>query len=365
MAEERKCRITILILVLMLWSGFTSSGSLGGVDPKPTPVFIVPYFNLPDHAELCGEEVPLKTADVRERFDREFTLIVHSHAQVYLWLKRAERYFPWIEKQLREKGLPDDLKFVAVAESDLMHGALSSAGAAGPWQFMSGTASSYGMNQSGTVDERYDFEISASGAFKYLSNLYGQFKNWSLAIAAYNCGEKRVQDEIRRQRVQSYYLLKLPKETERYIFRILAIKEVLSNPEKYGYYLPKGAGYPVIMVEKVNISLPGPIPVSAAAEAAGITYREFKLLNPCFISDMVSKGSMTVKVPEGKGKEFEKRIEVLKAQYKPVLVMHRVAKGETVDGIAHRYDTSSQNVCEWNRITGNKIRPGQVLKIYK
>lgn len=366
MAEERKYRVSILILVLTLWFGFSSSGSLGGIDSKAQPpVFIIPYFDVPGQVDLCGEDVPLKTADVRERFDREFTLVVHSHAQVYLWLKRAERYFPWVERQLKEKGLPEDLKFVAVAESDLTNGAVSSAGAAGPWQFMAGTAGNYGMNQSAMVDERYDFEVSASGAFKYLANLYGQFQNWPLAIAAYNCGEKRVHDEMRKQKVQSYFLLKLPRETERYVFRILAIKEVLSNPEKYGYYLPKGAGYPVITFEKVNISLPGPITVTAAAEAAGITYREFKLLNPSLITDMIPKGNLTVKVPDGKGKEFEKRIEVLKSQYKPVLVVHRVAKGETLEGIAHKYDATVQDIGEWNKIKGSKIRPGQMLKIYK
>jgi membrane-bound lytic murein transglycosylase D len=366
MAAEKTCRIGILFLVSVLWLGFSGLISWGGVDSKPpTPVFIIPFYDLPDRAELCGESVPLLIPDVRERFDREFTIVTNSHAQVYLWLKRTERYFPWIEKQLASKGLPDDLKYVAVAESDLMTSALSSAGAAGPWQFMAGTAGNYGMCQSGTVDERYDFEIAASGAFKHLNKLHDSLQNWTLAVAAYNCGERRVQDEIRKQKVSSYYQLKLPLETERYIFRILAIKEVLSKPEKYGYYLPKGAGYAPLSVEKVDITLPGPITITAAAEAAGITYREMKVLNPFLISDLIPKGNITIKVPVGKGKEFEKKIAAWKAEYKPIIVLHKVGKGDTIDGIAHKYNATRQEICDWNQLKDQKVRLGQSLKIYK
>jgi membrane-bound lytic murein transglycosylase D len=366
MIAEKTWRVGVLMLVSILWLGFSGIISWGSVETKlPSPVYMVPCFGLPDKAELCGESVPLHLPDVRERFDREFTIVTHSHAQVYLWLKRMERYFPWLEKQLASKGLPDDFKYLAVAESDLMTTAVSSAGAAGPWQFMAGTASNYGMNQSVCIDERYDFEIAGSGAFKYLKTLHNTFQNWTLAVAAYNCGEKRVQDEIRKQKVNSYYQLKLPLETERYVFRILAIKEVLSKPEKYGYYLPKGAGYAPVAAEKVNVNLPGPVTIMAAAEASGITYREMKALNPCFISDVIPKGNSTIKVPDGKGKDFEKWIAAWKAEHKPVLVVHKVGKGETIDGIAHKYNATKQEICDWNRLADSKIRLGQTLKIYK
>ena len=167
MPVERKCRFGVLVLVSMLMIGFYGTGSWGGVDPRPPiTVMNVPYFELPENAELCGEAVPLESSDVRERFDREFTIVVQSHAQVYLWLKRTERYFPWIEKQLASRGLPDDLKYLAVAESDLMNSAVSHAGAAGPWQFMSNTANDYGITQSTAIDERYDFEKAASSGIQ-------------------------------------------------------------------------------------------------------------------------------------------------------------------------------------------------------
>ncbi len=366
MAVERKCRAGVLLLIGIMWIGFWGEGSWAGVETNaPGTVFVVPYFPIPDRMELCGEPVPMDSADVRERFDREFTSIVYGHSKVYMWLKRMERYFPMIEKQLAAAGLPADLKYVAVAESDLMINSVSSAGAAGPWQFISETAARYGINQTAAIDERYDFEAAGSGAFKYLKHLHDDFQNWALSIAAYNCGEQRVHDEMRKQKSRSYYTLKLPNETERYIFRILAIKEVLSNPAKYGYHLPKGAGYQPVAVDKVRVRLTGPVPLIAAAEAAGISYREFRVLNPVFVSDVLPAGAITVSVPEGKGKQFEKKIGSIQSEAKLSTVFHKVVKGETLDAIALKYKAPLKSICEWNGIKDRKIRLGQVLKIYR
>jgi soluble lytic murein transglycosylase-like protein len=368
MPLERKCRIGVLILAFILLLGFYGVGSMGGIDPKPeqqTVSWVVPYFELPEKAELCGEPAPLQSLDVRERYDREFTIVTQSHAQVFLWLKRSERYFPWIEKELAARGLPDDLKYLAVVESDLISSAVSHAGAAGPWQFMSNTASTYGITQSTAIDERFDFEKAALSAFKYLRNLHDLFRNWTLAVAAYNCGERRIQDEVEKQKTDRYYALKLPQETERYVFRILAVKEVLSNPEKYGYNLPKGARYQPIISEKVNISLPTQMPIIAAAGCAGVTYREFKQLNPFLVSDVIPRGDHTVRVPEGRAKEFEREVELWKATCKPSVLIHKVSSGETLSGIAQKYDLTEQQICAWNKISNNKIRIGQMLKIYR
>jgi soluble lytic murein transglycosylase-like protein len=366
MPLERKCRIGILVLVFVLMFGFHWTGSQGGVDLKPPAVtWMVPYFDIPEKADLCQEPVPLQSADVRERFDREFTIVTQSHAQVYLWLKRSERYFPWIEKQLASRGLPDDLKYLAVAESDLTGSAVSHAGAVGPWQFMADTASTYGMAQSTVIDERYDFEKAASSAFKYLKDLHDSFGNWTLAVAAYNCGERRMRDEIEKQGINRYYSLKLPQETERYIFRVLAIKEVLGNPEKYGYVLPKGAGYQPIIFERVSVSLPAQMPITTAAKCAGVTYREFKILNPSLVADVIPKGDLTLRVPEGRAKQFDKEVELWKSTCKPIVLIHKVSRGETLTAIAHKYNSTEQQICAWNNIANNKIRVGQTLKIYR
>ncbi len=180
---------------------------------------MVPYYPPPDRIDFCGEPVPLEDKEVLERFDKEFTLVVYNNAQVYRWLKRKERYFPLIEESLRRLNLPEDLKYVALAESEPPLNA---------------------PGQKKSVDKLYDFEGSADSAFLYLGDLYRNYKSWPLAIAAYNCGEKCIMDESRVQGVRDYYHMKLPQETERYVFRILAIKAVLSDPTRYGYELPKG-----------------------------------------------------------------------------------------------------------------------------
>jgi membrane-bound lytic murein transglycosylase D len=359
-----------LIIVIGL-AFFIGAASLGeaiwsqNTSPGPLIPYVVPYFAPPEQLELCGEPVPLDVPDVKERLDREFTLVVYNHAQVYLWLKRMQRYFPWLEKELARNGLPDDLKYVAVAESDLQVSASSPAGAVGPWQFMRSTGANYGLAQSEGIDERRDFEMSTQSAFKYLRDLRELFQNWTLAVAGYNCGERRVQDEMKRQKVTSYYLLKLPLETERYIFRILAIKEVLSHPEKYGYYLPPDAGYPGIATERVNVVAPCALPIQMVAELAGVTYRDFKNLNPALVSDTLPEGAITVKVPGEKCKEFNSRFENFKAGYQPKTILHKVSKGETLSSIATHYGVSTATLQEWNGLQGDKVRLGQVLKIIR
>ncbi|MCE5243552.1 MAG: transglycosylase SLT domain-containing protein [Syntrophobacteraceae bacterium] len=360
-------RIRAAGLIVILWIGYVLYGSSGQTAAPTVPLTppAVPYYATPTKMDFCGEPVPLNVQDVSERLDREFTIMIHSRAQVYLWLKRVQRYFPAIEKQLAAAGLPDDLKYVAVAESDLMVNSNSPAGAAGPWQFIASTGMNYGLQQMKGIDERYDFELATASAFRYLRDLYGMFNNWTLAIAAYNCGEKRIQDEVRRQRIADYYSLKLPNETERYIFRILAIKEILSRAEIYGYSLPRGAGYPPIRGDRVTVQLPSAVPVQTAAEAAGITYREFRQLNPRLTSDTIPEGAHALKVPEGRGKDFGARVEALRASAKQNVLYHKVVKGDTVTAIAARYDIDAESLCEWNQIQEGRIQIDHVLKIFK
>lgn len=357
----------LLYVVLVVLMGIGAMGYLGYAaleqSPPGPPPRVVPFFPTPARAELCGESVPLDRFDVFERYDREFTIVVFSSAQVYLWLKRMERWFPMIERELASRKLPDDLKYVAVAESDLLPNASSPAGAIGPWQFIAGTGARYGLKQCPGIDERYDFERATEGAFAYLSDLYSQFGRWSLALAAYNCGENRVRDEITRQRSSDYFTLKLPQETERYVFRILAIKEVLSHPERYGYSLPKGYGYPELRHQTVKVRVPGPVALMDLAEAAGVSYRDFKILNPCLVSDTAPEGEHSFRVPEKSSKVFASRVDTLKPKSKPVWVTHKVAKGESLSTIAAHYGVSVKDIREWNRLKDDKAKIGEVLRI--
>ncbi len=243
------------------------AGAGAGADPACLGDFPIqaPYFPAPSTMDLCGEPVPLHMQEVYERFDKEFTLIVYNHAQVYLWLKRMERWFPMIEERLRALNLPDDLKWVAIVESDLVPNVCSPKGAAGPWQFMPSTGSAYGLEQRGSVDKRYDFERATDSAFTFLNDLYRQYRSWSLAIAAYNCGGKRIQDESRNSGTRDYYHMKLPQETERYVMRILAIKAVLGNPRQYGYDLPRAGATRNSRFDRVNVSLSRPVSIQTAS----------------------------------------------------------------------------------------------------
>jgi LysM repeat protein len=340
--------------------------------------------------DLCGEAVPLHKPDVLERFDREFTIVVYNHAQVYLWLKRMERYFPWVEERLRHYNLPQDLKYVAIVESDLQPDARSPKNAAGPWQFIPRTGERYGMNQAGSVDQRYDFEKATEGAFRYLQDLHRQFNNWALAMAAYNCGEGRVREEMASQRVSDYYQLKLPLETERYVMRILAVKAVLGNPGQYGYHLPRGSGYSELRVDRVNVSLSRPVPIQTIAQTGGTTFREFKRLNPVFRSDVVPAGAHELKFPEGKGPVFEKNfssagyqapsagskpsdeaVQAPQQKSEPVKAapaavsakVHVVKPGETLSSISRQYNVSLDQLRQANGLKKDTVTVGQKLKI--
>lgn len=366
MVIKKRCLVVVIVITLLAGAGVFHEMIWGQSPSAPAVVpFVVPYFAPPNHLDLCGEAVPLEVQEVRERLDREFTIVVYNHAQVYLWLKRMQRYFPWLEKETGRNGLPDDLKYVAVAESDLQLSASSPAGAVGPWQFIRSTGINYGLAQSESLDERRDFERSTQCAFRYLRDLRGMFQSWTLAIAGYNCGERRVSDEIKRQKVNDYYALKLPLETERYIFRILAIKEVLSHPEKYGYVLPVGAGYPEVAVDRVDVAAPCDLPVQAVAELAGITYREFKNLNPALTAHSLPQGMHTLRLPMNKGKEFSSRYDTFKVGYQPQAISHKVVKGETLSGIAAHFGVSAADLRQWNGLQGDTVRPGQVLKIIR
>ncbi|MCU0588265.1 MAG: transglycosylase SLT domain-containing protein [Syntrophobacteraceae bacterium] len=361
--DRAGCGLLVGVALICIWT--CGSSALAQAVVSEPGGFPIPYYPPPSRMELCGEPVPIHVEDVRERFDREFTIVVYSHAQVFLWLKRKERYFPWLEKQLAQSGLPDDLKYVAVAESDLMASAASPAGAMGPWQFIASTGSRFGLTQNRQMDERYDFERSTLSAFRYLQELRATFQNWTLALAAYNCGENRVASEMRKQKASDYYSLKLPLETERYIFRILAIKELLQHPERYGYTLPRGAGYSVQSLDRVTMSLPASLPVLTLAEAAGISFREFKRLNPSYIADEVPAGEHTFRVPGGRGRDFQARMETFKTSDEPSFSYHKVSSGETLVGIASRYKVSAEDLKNWNNLTDTKVKIGQNLKIMR
>ena len=257
-----------------------------------------PYF--PERLTFCGQELPLEELFVREALDRELTQNAYFHSHIILVLKRAYRYFPVIDSILKAHDMPGDLKYLCVAESNLMQ-VVSPAKAAGFWQFIESTGKNYGLEIRKDVDERFHIEKSTEAACKYLRFLYRKFNNnWFLAAAAYNMGEAGLQKALDSQQEDAYWNLWLNQETSRYIYRILSYKLILENPKKYHFYLDKADLYPPLNYKEIvvdtNISN-----LYKFAIAQNISYKTLKEFN-YWLRDtalLVQGKSYRIKIPAG------------------------------------------------------------------
>ena len=266
--------------------------------------FIAP--EVPAKASFAGEEVPLDLYYVREAFEREILANTFMHSTSMVMFKRANRWFPVIEPILKKNGIPDDFKFLAVAESNLIN-VVSPAGAEGYWQFIKPTGQKYGLEINDNIDERYNMEKATQAACDYFNDAYKSFKSWTLVAASYNRGMDGIQKALDNQKVSNYYDLYLNDETLRYIFRIMAIREVYSHPVNYGFYLREQDFYPQIPARLVTIdssiaSLP------AFARSQSINYRILREMNPWIQSYSLpnkSKKSYTFRIPKEDGLSYE------------------------------------------------------------
>ncbi|KZS38611.1 murein transglycosylase [Aquimarina aggregata] len=238
-------------------------------------VYAIP---MPDNLNFSGELVPIENPDIRERMDRELLVNTYWQSNGLLLFKRANKYFPIIEPILKEEGVPDDFKYLAVIESSLTQ-AVSPARATGFWQILKGTAKEYGLEVNQNVDERYHIEKSTRVACKYLKSAKKKFGSWTLAAAAYNAGRAGVNRQLERQNAVSYYDLLLGEETGRYVFRIVAVKEILSNPKKYGFNFTNEDLYKHIPTFKVLVE-EQITDFNEFAKKHNINYKILKLHNP-------------------------------------------------------------------------------------
>lgn len=293
-----------LILLTGLLTQAAAAQEEAGVTPAPPLQMLQSYYPLPGSVSLCGEAVPLQDPMVREDLDREFTIILWSRTQTTLWLKRAARYFPYLEKRLQEAKLPDDLKYVVLVESDLRLDARSSAGAVGPWQFMKPAANRFFLKTDHKFDDRFDFYRATEAALQYLKTLYREFQNWPLALAAYNCGEGRLRKAIKDQGVANYYHLDLPDETDRYVLRIIAAKIILSDPGRYGYQIPPGELYQPLKPDQVEFVLAKDLPLQQLARACGTSYKVIRRLNLRLQTATLPPGMYKLSVPAGTASRF-------------------------------------------------------------
>lgn len=265
-----------IILIVIFVSGifiFAASNSKEKKDITNENGYI-----LPMKLDFAAEETPMKISDVKERMDRELLINVNLHSSTILAVKRANRAFPVIEPILKKNGIPDDFKYLAVIESGLVN-AVSSAGARGIWQFMPETARELGMEVNENVDQRYDLEKSTQAACTYLLKAKAKFGSWTLAAAAYNGGMGGVNKQIAIQKVSNYYDLLLTEETARYVFRILALKEIMQNPQKYGFAIASEDLYESLPTQKIIIDS-SITDLADFAKSQGINYKILKIHNP-------------------------------------------------------------------------------------
>lgn len=290
----------LLIAQFAISLPLTSCSSTVNQSPDSTGGFWFAPVALPEKLDFAGEKVPLEYYDVKENLDRELLSTAYFHSQTIRYIKSAPRYFSIIEPILKANGIPDDFKYLCVAESGFDVRALSPAKAAGFWQLLESTAKENGLEINAEVDERYNIEKSTQVACKILKETYAKYGSWALVAAAYNGGRAGLDQKMAVQKANNYYDLLFVEETSRYVFRILAYKLIMENPEKYGFKISKDQLYPVIKTE--DVELKGSVANFADyAISKGITYKELKNFNPwlreTFLKNPSNK-TYILKIPE-------------------------------------------------------------------
>ena len=292
--------LSLLVLVL-LFMVFSFAKKLS-IDEKYLADFRNGYkvfaLNLPKDIDFAGEKAPLYNFDIAESLDRELMINTYYQSQTLLMHKRANRWFPIIEPILIKNQIPLDFKYLALVESNLSN-VVSPAGATGYWQFMEQTGKKYNLEINEEVDERYDVEKSTEAACKYLREAYQKLGSWTLAAASYNMGIEGVARQLQNQKQNNYYKLYLNQETARYVFRILAIKEILMHPKSYGYHFRKKDVYEPIPTNKLSIDS-GITNLSDFALNQGINLKMIKLFNPWLRKNYLSnktKKTYTIAIP--------------------------------------------------------------------
>ncbi|MCW3804046.1 lytic transglycosylase domain-containing protein [Plebeiibacterium marinum] len=318
-----------LVINLFVYSGDPATNNTETMLPTFKDSYSIFSLKIPDDLSFAGEPVPVDKHWVKESFDRELLINTYWQSQTVLFVKRSNRYFPIIEPILKEQGVPDDFKYLAVIESGLMPRSVSPAGASGIWQFMSATAKEYGLEVNSEVDERYHLEKATVAACKYLKKAYAKYNNWTLVAASYNAGKRGISNQLDRQKADSYYNLLLGEETGRYVYRILAIKEILSHPVEYGFHVDDNDKYPTIATQTIQIDSTLANIANFAANY-GISYKEFKDLNPWLRENNLTnryKKTYQIALPKGLIKE-EKTLAQDNEAAKPISIENKEMKME-------------------------------------
>lgn len=287
------------VIIFFVVSGFLTGKSRKMTDANTSNPSLQIVYRLPDSVDFAGERMPLENFDTRESLEREIIVTTYRHGSTILIMKRAARYFPLIEKILRENGIPDDFKYVAVAESELTN-AISPAGATGYWQIMANTGREHGMEINNEIDERYHIEKSTAFACEYLRESYNRYGSWTLAAASYNGGRRALEEQMKIQKQKDYYNLLLSEETARYIFRIVAYKIILNDPSAYGFDISAEGLYAPLRYYEVKVDT-AVTDFARFAEYFGTNYKILKFHNPWLRKPFLTKRTNKeyyIKIPE-------------------------------------------------------------------
>ena len=355
-------------ILLALFAGILLAAETYGTPLRPAEFpSLTSSLKTIDTLEFCGEQVPLEVQEIKERLEKELLLSLWDRPQVILWLKRSHRYLPHIEKMLKDSGLPDDLKYVAIAESALRPHAGSKKGAIGFWQFLPGTGRKNGLVINEHIDERRNLFASTRAAIKYFKDLRKTFGTWALAVAAYNMGEQGLMAEILEQETNNYYSLYLPIETQRFIFRILSVKLILSNPEAYGFKFAAEDYYSPLTFDRIQFDCFQETPIRIVAKAANTHFKVIKDLNPEIRGHYLAAGNHNMIVPEGASEGFEDRFRRLEESFLESQKgrIYIIKSGDNLSSIADKFDIPIASLIIWNSIDlSHPIYPGDRLIIY-
>ena len=295
-------------MIIITFFTFSKTGNESNdSDTQYMKGYAIYMLSLPTNVNFAGEEAPLQNFDIRENLDRELHVNTYWHSQTIILLKRANRYFPIIEKILKEYNIPDDFKYIALIESGLIN-TISPSRATGYWQFLEGTAKDYGLEVNDQIDERYHIEKSTEAACKYFLKSYEKYKNWTMVAASYNMGRRNLDTQIERQKTNYYYDLLLGEETERYLFRILAFKYIFENPAVYGFQIQKKKLYQPLSHYYIKIDTS----INDFADFAyqhSINYKTLKYFNPWLRDNKLDNSAgkeYIIKIPKKGLRSFNK-----------------------------------------------------------
>ena len=270
--------IVVILIGILVLSFSGDKGEKPGFFARFNKDYKIYSLKLPDSLYFAGEKVPMEHFDVRESLDRELLVNTYWQSHSILYIKRANRYFPRIEKVLKEHNIPEDFKYIPLVESDMTK-AVSPAGATGFWQLMKGTATDHGLEVNREVDERYNLKKSTEAACEYFQEAYEKFGSWTLAAASYNVGKSGLAKQLNIQNADSYYNLLSNTETGKYVYRILAVKIILENHEKYGFHVDEEDLYYPVPTKEIELDS-SVEDFSSYAKELGLNYKMFKYFNP-------------------------------------------------------------------------------------